>query len=110
MDPLGFSLENFDALARERQTESIFDQGGRKLTERPIRTDSIPNIIAGGFGGAFRVGSEVDEEIVSDRSQFQRNAAANASGCAGDQGYGIHETSLKPAKPVRNDFLGHLFE
>jgi hypothetical protein len=47
LNPLGFATENFDALGRERQTEVIFDQGGRKLADRPIHTDSIPNIISG---------------------------------------------------------------
>jgi hypothetical protein len=47
INPLGFSTEAFDGLGRERTAEVIFDDAGNKVAERPVRTDSVPQVLPG---------------------------------------------------------------
>lgn len=45
INPLGFATEAFDGLGRERTAEVIFDDEGKKVAERPVRTDSVPQVL-----------------------------------------------------------------
>jgi hypothetical protein len=64
INPLGFATEAFDGLGRERTAEVIFDDAGNKVAERPVRTDSVPQVLPGDVapsGGAADVARLLDE-------------------------------------------------
>lgn len=44
VNPAGFATENFDALGRHRTTQRLFGEDGAVVGERPIDTQTIPNI------------------------------------------------------------------
>ena len=45
INPLGFATENFDALGRHRTAQALFDDGGKKVLDRPIDTTSVPMVV-----------------------------------------------------------------
>lgn len=44
INPLGFVLEGFDALGRERTAEKVFDAQGKEVATLPIDTSAVPAI------------------------------------------------------------------
>ena len=44
LNPMGFSMENYDALGRYRTKESIFDSNGNLIASHPIDASVSPNI------------------------------------------------------------------
>jgi len=44
INPLGFTTENFDALGRTRTFQTLFDEHGVKVGQRPILTSTTPRI------------------------------------------------------------------
>lgn len=47
INPLGFATENFDALARVRTEQTLFDAQGNVTTKKPIDTTSNPQVPTG---------------------------------------------------------------
>ena len=50
----------------------------------------LSDTVGRGLAGRRRVAGEVEDQIVADLRQFQRDAASDATRCAGDEGYRIH--------------------
>ncbi|MFT3924908.1 MAG: DUF1588 domain-containing protein [Myxococcales bacterium] len=47
INPLGFATENFDALGRARDAQKLFSSDGSLLTQKPIDTESTPQVWLG---------------------------------------------------------------
>ncbi len=47
INPLGFSTEGFDSLGRTRTAQTLFDDKGNVVGNKPVRTDSLPNVEIG---------------------------------------------------------------
>jgi hypothetical protein len=93
---LGFPTENYDALGRLRSTQRLFSSDGHVVAEKPINTDSIPNILGGPEDDAAHVAnaSELVESLLDSgkleacfsrqylRFTFARKDDLNLDGCA----------------------------
>lgn len=47
INPLGFALEAFDSLGRERNVERLFDSDGSEMGTKSIDTHTVPQVILG---------------------------------------------------------------
>ena len=47
INPLGFATENFDSLGRSRTAEDLFDNFGNIVGQKPVDTESVPQVSVG---------------------------------------------------------------
>jgi hypothetical protein len=64
INPLGFALEGFDTLGRERSSEQIFAEDGRLLATKPVSTRTEPRVFPDDHAAASTPGELV--ELIKD--------------------------------------------
>lgn len=68
INPLGFATENFDALGRLRDRQALFNARGQVVGERPIRTDTVPQVVLGDMTPAADARDVRDQIVASGRA------------------------------------------
>jgi hypothetical protein len=92
INPLGFALENYDALGRYRSEEIVYDTDGAELARHPIDATSVPRVTTADARASTGASDLVDYVVESGKAEkcfvrhyfrftFGRNEDLNADGC-----------------------------
>lgn len=75
LNPMGFSLESYDAVGRFRSTEKIFDSSGIQIAEHPLDLQVNPNI------------NSLNDPIISGANELNSSLAKSSrvAGCFTEQ-------------------------